>query len=155
MGQDMFSMTDPIDLRLGCCHDIKVQPAVQYEQWSKPWAGLFLCTVHIYMRNCTTHIMSGVCRIISHEIGIPRSEPSRIFFGMAWAGPPETNMTGWNIHHLKMYFLMKHCGFQGCKSNSLPPWATDQSYGSTPPPGPQPRCNVAKKGLYSLGFRKM
>ena len=26
--------------------------------------------------------------------------------------PPKTSMTGWNIHHLKMYFLLKMWSFE-------------------------------------------
>ncbi len=43
------------------------------------------------------------------------------FLGEQIVTPLKTNMTGWNIHHLKMYFLLKidifqcHVSFQGCK----------------------------------------
>ena len=30
---------------------------------------------------------------------------------MSHLPPPKTNMTGWNIHHLKMYFLLGNGGF--------------------------------------------
>lgn len=114
-------------------HDRSYWPEI----WMLPWHQSTACPVWavvktlgwvvLYTRNCTTQIMYGVCRITSHEIGIPRSEPSRML--MEWHGPAPRKLT-WLA---RTSFPQKVVGFQGCKSNSLPPWATSQSYGSTPP----------------------
>ena len=128
----MFSMTDPIDLRFGCLpwhQSTACCPVVK----TLGWVVFMYC---IYMRNCTTQIMYGVCRIISHEIGIPHRKQAGFFwngmgrhlefgcrchsFRLSEHDTPRKLTWQWNIFE-DVFPLEKWGGFTACHDVSNNP----------------------------------